>query len=309
VINTITGLAGFKVGRMILFALLLLAVLESVSHANIKTKDGIPLSISAPNSWPDTCQHLKQWVAVTPINDQEMAKLQYDTLRLYMERCALSDQYSWAVFGHITSSVQLMSPDTNRFDPYRTWLISVLYLNTVQYEYFCACMGAIAGTYRYGKNKVLGGLAVMNYLRTNHHECWGSGDEKGYAQDSAAAFQSGYDPTHLPPLDSLGLGFLLKSGTPSPTTVGGNYLTSFTSSPNPFKSETHLRFHLNRMAYTVIGIYDVLGHQVWGDGKGRSLDIGDHEVMIDGRLLPEGSLYARIETGFGEVRTVKLVKE
>jgi hypothetical protein len=64
VINTITGLAGFKVGRMILFALLLLAVLDSVSHANIKTKDGIPLSIEAPSSWLDTCAHLKQWVAI-----------------------------------------------------------------------------------------------------------------------------------------------------------------------------------------------------------------------------------------------------
>jgi hypothetical protein len=308
VINTITGLAGFKVGRMILFALLLLAVLDSVSHANIKTKSGSPLSIEAPSSWPDTCGHLKQWVSIH-LQDEPTAKLQYDTLRLYIEHCAVSDPVSWYFFGNINGAVQFMSADTNRFLPYRAWLISVLYLNTIQPEYFCACMGSIYSTFQFGDHKIVGGLAIMDWLRKNHNECWDSGLDKEYAKDSIAAAQGGYDVTHLPPLDSLGLGFLLKSNAPSPTTVGGNYLASFTSSPNPFKSETHLRFHLNRIAYTTIGIYDVLGHQVWGDGKGRSLEAGDHEVVVDGSLLPEGSLYARIETGFGEVRTVKLVKK
>jgi hypothetical protein len=306
VINTITGLAGFKVGRMIIFVLLLLAVLDSVSHANIKTKSGSPLSIEAPSNWPDTCQHLRQWGAVHPGANQALAKLQYDTLRLYIEHCALSDSISYGYFAKINASVQLMSADTNRFLPYRTWLISVLYLNTIQPEYFCACMGAIYSTFDWGDHQVVGGLAVMDWLRKNHRECWSGGMDLEYSRDSNAAAQGGYDVINLPPLDSLGL---LKSSTPSPTTVGGNYLASFTSSPNPFKNETHLRFHLNRMAYTTIGIYDVLGHQVWGDGKGRSLDVGDHEVVVDGSLLPEGSLYARIETGFGEVRTVKLVKK
>jgi hypothetical protein len=82
VINTITGLAGFKVGRMILFALLLLAVLDSVSYANIKAKSGSPLSIEAPSSWPDTCAHLKEWVGESP-NDEATYKLQYDTLKQY----------------------------------------------------------------------------------------------------------------------------------------------------------------------------------------------------------------------------------
>jgi hypothetical protein len=307
VINTITGLAGFKVGQMILFALLLLAVLDSVSHANIKTKDGIPLSIEAPSSWPDTCAHLKQWVAIHP-QDEPTAKLQYDTLRLYIEHCAVSDPVSWYFFGNINGAVQFMSADTNRFEAYRMWLISVLYLNTIQEEYFCACMGSIASTFQFGKNAYLGRLTVMNYLRTAHPECWGPGLDKEYANDSAYDVNAGFDVSHLPPLDSIGLGFLLKSNTPSPTTVGGNYLASFTSSPNPFKNETHLRFHLNRMAYTTIGIYDVLGHQVWGDGKGHSYEAGDHEIAVEGASLPEGSLYARIETGFGEVRTVKLIK-
>jgi hypothetical protein len=314
--------ARFIVGR-IFSALLLVAILVSVNYAaasgdfscgfgyhgdeKIHEKGETPLSINNNiNSWEDTCKHLKQWVGITP-DDETTAKLQYDTLRLYIERCA-QEPFSYSVFGHLNGAVQFMSADTTRFEPYRARLISVLYLNTIQSEYFCACMGSIAGTYQYGKNQALGLLAVLNYLRTYHRECWGPGLDKEYADDSLYDFQAGYDPTHLPPLDSLGLGFLLKSSTPSSTIVGGNYLASFTSSPNPFKNETHLRFHLNRVAYTTIGVYDVLGHQVWGDGKGQSLDIGDHEVMIDGHLLPDGSLYARIETGFREVRTIKLIK-
>jgi hypothetical protein len=310
VINTITGLAGFKVGRMILFALLLLAVLDSVSHANIKTKSGSPLSIEAPSNWPDTCAHLKEWVAIYPGADQAMAKLQYDTLRMYIERCAASDTRSWGIFQKITSAVQAMSADTTRFLPYRTWLISVLYLNTVQPEYFCACMNAIASTYQWGEHKIVGGIAVLNYMRSNHRECWSSGDDDQYAFDSAYAVNAGYDATHLPSLDSLGLGFLLKSGVPSPgTKLPETYLTSFISNPNPFKDGTRLQFHLNRMSYVTIGIYDILGHQVWGDGKGRTYEAGDHEIGVEGASLPEGSLYARISTGYGEVKTVKLVKE
>ncbi|HET9137472.1 MAG TPA: hypothetical protein VFO76_12625 [Candidatus Kapabacteria bacterium] len=136
-----------------------------------------------------------------------------------------------------------------------------------------------------------------NTLRSRH-ESWLSGDT------------TKPEDTTIPSLDQIGLGALLHHNSISPNIASSQiYLASFTSSPNPFKHETHLRFHLNRMAYTTIGIYDVLGHQVWGDGKGKSLEAGDHEVVVEGSLLPEGSLYARIETGFGEVRTVKLVKE
>ncbi|HET9135969.1 MAG TPA: hypothetical protein VFO76_04975, partial [Candidatus Kapabacteria bacterium] len=219
------------------------------------------------------------------------------------------EQISYGYFSDISTAAYYMSDDIYRLDSCRAWLISVLYLNTTQEEYFCACMGAIYSTYRIGKYQVVGGLAVMDWLRKNHPECWSSGMDEEYAVDSNAAAQGGYDVIHLPPLDSLGLGFLRKASTPSSTTVESNYLTLVTSLPNPFKSETHLRFHLNRMAYTTIGIYDVLGHQVWGDGNGHSLEAGDHEVVVDGSLLPEGSLYARISTGFGEVKTIQLVHE
>jgi len=262
----------------------------------------------AQAQWADTCQHLRLWGVYHP-TDSAYCKLQYDTLRLYIEHCATSDKTSWSYLRDIVGAVWYMSNDVNRFDSCRKWLISVLYLNRVQEEYFCACMGAIYSTYQSGKYSVVGSLAVMDWLRKNHHECWDSGDDVGYSEDSTAAAQGGYDVIHLPPLDSLGLGFLLKASVPSPTNDATSYLSSFTSSPNPFKTETHLRFHLNQVAYVTIGIYDVLGYQVWGDEKGKSFEAGEHEITIDGSSLPQGPLYARISTGVGEVKTVKLVKE
>src|ERR1043165_6487176 len=108
-----------------------------------------------------------------------------------------------------------MSADTNRFLPYRAWLISVLYLNTLQPEYFCACMGEIARTFQWGKNAYLGRLSILNYLRVYHRECWSNEMDTIFAQDSVYDVQAGYDATHYPLLDSIGLGFLLKSSAPS----------------------------------------------------------------------------------------------
>ena len=87
------------------------------------------------------------------------------------------------------------------------------------------------------------------------------------------------------------------------------YLASFTSSPNPFVKATTLEFTLNRMTYITVSVYDELGRLVWGDGRGSSLEAGTHDIQIDGSKLPSGTLYARIATGFGEVKTVKLVHE
>ncbi len=260
----------------------------------------------------DSCALLKEWEYRDPLpGDTALARQQYDSLKLYVEKCAAIDSMSYTAFGNIDGAVQLYAPDdTTRYDRYRDWLISVLYLNTTRAAYFCSCMGSIAGTYQYGKYHVIGDFAVINYLRYNHKECWNQNDEKEYSTDSTAAAQAGYDITHLPPLDSLGLGFLLKDAVSSGTSpLSSQYLASFTTSPNPFIGETSLEFTLNRMSYVTLAIYDELGRLVWGDGRGSSLDAGTHEVHIDGRSLPSGTLYVRIATGFGEVKTVKLVHE
>ena len=256
----------------------------------------------------DTCAQLATWSAIKPTTE-EQAQQQYDTLRLYIEKCGNSDTNSWEVFINLNGADQFRSADTNRFAQYRAWLISVLFLNKIQPEYFCACMGSIQSTFQIGKFKDIGGLAVENYMRTHHPECLGSNENKQYTKDSQYVYNEGLDPTRLPSLDSLGLDFLLKSTVPTTTSFSSQYFASFTSISNPFIKETTLEFTLNRMSYVTLAVYDELGRLVWGDGKGSSLEAGTHAIHLNGNALPSGTLYARIATGFGEVKTVKLVHE
>ncbi|MDP4218974.1 MAG: hypothetical protein Q8916_01785 [Bacteroidota bacterium] len=260
----------------------------------------------------DTCAYLAAWEDVKPQNAMQ-AQQQYDSLKFYIKLCASRDNDSWLAFTPLAGAVKLLSNDTNRYDQYRSWLISVIYFNATNPAYFCACLGAIAGTYQYGKYSPLGHLAVLNYVRRQHRECWGASGDEEYAQDSAYDADMGYldDVDHLPSLDSLGLGFLLaRSSVPNPE-IGPSdqYFSSFTSSPNPFVKETTLEFNLKRMMYTSVKVYDELGRLVWGNGKGSSLEAGMHTITLDGKSLPQGTLYARISTGFGEVKTVKLIHD
>ena len=141
-----------------------------------------------------------------------------------------------------------------------------------------------------------------------------------YQSDSIYDAKHGYDVKHLPSLDSMGLWIILEhdanAAVPVPSSLSSTYLASFTSSPNPFTNGLTLRFILNRMSYTYLGIFDELGHQVWSDvedppgqGKGSSLESGVHEIHIDGNAFPNGTYFARISTGFGEVNTLKLIHE
>ena len=270
---------------------------------------GLPVTQSAFAQY-DTCSHLKQWEYSKPQNAQD-ARMIYDSLRQFIELCAAHDYYSYEVFSSIDGAVGLMTPnDDGRYDKYRTWLISVLFLNTTNPDYFCSCMGSIAGTYVNSKyNSTLCNLAVLKYIRQFHLECWSSAEDKEFSKDSIYAFQNGWGNIY-PPLDSLDLGFLIHSNAVthlSPLTQ--TYLASFTTSPNPFKTETTLSFTLNRMTYITVDVYDVLGHKVWGSDHGGTMDAGTHQVRIDGASISSGTYYARISTGFGEVKTVKLVKE
>ena len=126
-----------------------------------------------------------------------------------------------------------------------------------------------------------------------------------------AEFKQFNKDTTVPSLDSIGLGFLLghSAVAPTPTVPAGMFVTSLTSTPNPFTAETTLDFTLNGMTYVTVGVYDELGRWVWGDSHGYSLEAGKHTVHIDGKDLPHGALYARISTGFGEVKTVKVIHE
>src|SRR5437016_1424324 len=118
----------------------------------------------------DTCAWLKRWDAISP-NDQKTYMEKYDSLRAFVEHCAETDSRVSIAFTDLDGTVQFMSSDTTRFDQYRSWLLSVLYLPSIDPIYFCVCMGSIAGTYQYGKYNPSGYFAVLDYLRKHHPNC------------------------------------------------------------------------------------------------------------------------------------------
>ncbi len=276
----------------------------------IKKKANTSVIQKAPNTLPDSCLRLRGWSSGT-LNTKEQYKMRYDSLRRYVESCAVSDNdWSSHAFLYLDNAVQQYDPDdTTRYDRYREWMISVLYLNTTNPYYYCNCLGSIAGTYQYGKYySTNAGLAVFKYLRTIK-PCDDKGLEEEITKDSLALLKRRLDTT-IPSLEDLGLGFLLTHNSVSPSTALPTiFLASFTSSPNPFKTETTLSFELNRMAYVTVEVFDPLGRKVWGDDHGYSLDKGIHTVHLDGSKFSSGAYYARISTGFGEVKTLKLVKQ
>lgn len=271
---------------------------------------------------PDSCKLLAQWMAGQPMNRAEY-KMQYDSLRHYIESCALLDSAnSFHAFSKMDADVQEYDlQDTTRYDRYRYWLISIIYLNPNP-NYFCACLLSIANAYAEGiySNIQNTTLAVLKFM-IDHKECSGFGIDQQYNQgissrhatylsEKEAGDTNAVEDTVLPTLDSIGLGFLLQHSGVNPIVPSSQiYLVSLTSSHNPFMKETTLKFTLKQMAYIQLTIYDELGRLVWGDGRGSSLEAGMHSVQVDGTNLPSGTLYARISTGFGEVKTVKLVHE
>jgi hypothetical protein len=283
-----------------------LAILLLFGSVTLAVAQGSPKL--APNEI-DTCASLKQWIYVD-VNKDDARKV-YDSLRLYIEKCAAKDDESFRAFNSLGTAVFLYSPDdTLRFARYREWLISVLYLNTSFYYYYCRVLLAIAGTYgsdRDPETRHLAGMAVLDYVR-HQSQCYGDNLDSVFKDDSLYAIVKGWDPTKLPSLDSLGLGFLLKGEVKAPTDRGPTYIASFTANPNPFREEVALQFKLNRTSYISIEIFNLLGRVIW-ESKGRTFTDGSHELSVEAQSLPEGTLYARITTGFGEVKTVKLVKE
>jgi hypothetical protein len=93
-----------------------------------------------------------------------------------------------------------------------------------------------------------------------------------------------------------------------------NYVTS---SPNPTGESTIITFGLNQEAYVKINLFDILGNPVsggrvpgsGGEGFEGLFEPGNHEVPLSLQGLPSGTYFARILTAYGNVATVKLVKE
>jgi mannan endo-1,4-beta-mannosidase len=66
--------------------------------------------------------------------------------------------------------------------------------------------------------------------------------------------------------------------------------------PNPFSSESALRFTLAHPAHATLKLYDVLGREL-ATLAGGDFQAGEHFARIDGSALPTGTYYCRLEAG------------
>jgi hypothetical protein len=125
--------------------------------------------------------------------------------------------------------------------------------------------------------------------------------------------------TTLPPLDSIqqGLNELLNKHFLYVNAVSENFhtiLSNATANPNPTGEGTVISFGISKEAYVKIELFDVLGHEV--EGRAGSADLreglfepGNRSVPLSLAGLPSGTYFVRILTAYGEVQSVKLVKE
>jgi hypothetical protein len=73
-------------------------------------------------------------------------QMEYDTAMMYVDSCPYDQTGpSQAAFGLMTQACQQLGPTPDREAAYLAWLESVLYLNTTDPGYFCACVVAISG--------------------------------------------------------------------------------------------------------------------------------------------------------------------
>ncbi len=86
-------------------------------------------------------------------------------------------------------------------------------------------------------------------------------------------------------------------------------MSAATAYPNPVGDGTVISFSNSREAYVRIEVLDVLGNIVPTSSFESVVEAGTHQVPIVLHNLPRGNYFARIVTTYGEILTVKLVKE
>ncbi|SRR5579883_1362904 len=252
------------------------------------------------------------------INDTHKA---FDTLKRFIQSCPFNENAPRA-FSMLTTAAQGTLPrDTMAWLHYRLWLESVLYLNTVNPEYFCACVEAIAQTY-YSKSDTgrsyylrapNRSLTILQWLIQNttcdtpnlatqyrttryyQYQLW--------REDTTAPFD-----TTLATLQQLGLDTVLAKHLlfvavekPAPT------ILSAIASPNPSTGGTLVTFSLDHEAYVKLELYDVLGNRVEIPPLESLFEAGNHAVSLSLHNLASGTYYVRLVTAYGEAQTVKIV--
>ncbi len=116
---------------------------DCVTYAETTSKGKInPLSVPDDT---ENCDSLR-FNVMTYISEQDWQQA-YDTVQKFIETC-YNDPNAPLMFQDFSAALQpLATADSSLWQQARQWLESVLYLNTTNPEYFCACVKAIIGTF------------------------------------------------------------------------------------------------------------------------------------------------------------------
>jgi hypothetical protein len=249
----------------------------------------------------------------------------YDTTMKFIETC-YDNYWAPAMFQEFNAARQsLEGTDSTFWLQSQLWLQSVLYLNTTNPEYFCACVEAMQVAPPTDTGEVQGwidlnkGLAVLRWLIQNT-TCDTPTLQNEFDGARASQYSSWLNDTTvpldttIPSLASLGLGLdtllarhTLYASVSNPPQPG--IISSATANPNPTGAGTLISFSIAKEAYVKIELFDVLGHEASSYGYESLFEPGNKSVPLSLQGLPSGTYFARILTAYGEVQSVKLVKE
>jgi hypothetical protein len=272
----------------------------------------------------ENCDSLrfKIWDYTGPEQTQQC----YDTVKKFIETC-YNDPWAPSMFQYFSAALQLLAAaDSSLWLEGRQWLESVLYLNTTNPAYFCACLDAIGATFHSPSDTT----ETLLWEEQNRQQALAQWEIQNTSCDTPflqnqfyATRASQYEDwlndtlipldTTIPPLSSLGGGLdtllarhLLYSNVSwHPQSI----ILNATASPNPVSTGTVITFGISQEAYVKINLFDLLGHEVTSPGFEGLFAPGNHEVPLSLQGLPGGTYFARILTAYGNVATVKLVKE
>jgi len=219
-----------------------------------------------------------------------------------------------------------VGPLPQGYQVFREWLLAALRWNPNNPRYFCADVQALAGTFPISNNSwdatnrsTNQALSVIYWIIHNPL-CDNYYDHKYYTNGRGSqreAWENTQDTSKVPldttiySMHDLGLDSVLKYAAMLGVHSGNGetIISSALASPNPVGEGTVIIFGTSREAFVRIELFDLLGNAVSSNGFEGVVESGTHSVPISTHNLAAGMYYARISTTYGEVQTVKLVKE
>jgi hypothetical protein len=298
--------------RYIFIAGLLLTLLTSSGFAQVR----------------DECANLFAIGHGYSSGSKDELRMGYDTLKLFIESCATQSYVldcgpPRRAFADIDKCVSDMDTANARWLEYREWLKKVLYLSSDSL-YYCSDFNSMILTFIYlvpGKGvDYNGGIALIDYV-LEHNRCpdqtlYWLNQRQSTRDYQVEIWKDTVTDSLKTPLDTSAvnidsIGFSILRGpqhgavkTYSPSTIGFGELHA---SKNPFTDETTLETTISDAMMFRLEVFDVLGKQLYSENEFFSS--GDVRWKLDGKILPKGSLYVRVSTIGGGVKTIKLVKD